>query len=137
MLQTSHLDEQVQIYDTRHRLFDRAPSAMFGYRDTVTSKLVRSKYRKGASQHSYFARGFQDGTVVVWDYRKIKVSGIAISHVNPHSCEQTPLLTFKRQLSGPVWHTLFLEGSRTLVSYGENSVAFLDLVNERNNIAVV
>lgn len=75
--QVDHLDHQVQIFDTRAQGFDRRPSIEFGHRDTGrggSSSSMKHRWRRGSTRHALFARGYGDGSLVLWDYRQPAVS---------------------------------------------------------------
>lgn len=79
-LQVDHRDRQIQVYDTRKSSFRDAPCIEFGrpfYGADATSFARKRTYRffRGSTLHSLFARGYQDGTVCVWDYRNAQVCG--------------------------------------------------------------
>ena len=76
------MDHQVQLYDTREGGFGGKPWLEFGYRAAppkprsasrpVSSTFVPklgSRYIRGSTMNSLFARGYGDGVVLVWDYR--------------------------------------------------------------------
>ncbi len=46
----------------------------FGRRDQSSGKHVASELRKGATSKNHFIRGFEDGNICMWDYRKQNVS---------------------------------------------------------------
>jgi hypothetical protein len=58
--------------------FDKAPCCTFGYRNT-NAKFQQS-YTKGSIHHTFFVRGHQDGTVVLWDFRNVKVHSFLLSN---------------------------------------------------------
>ncbi|KAH7903327.1 hypothetical protein BJ138DRAFT_1020823, partial [Hygrophoropsis aurantiaca] len=64
-----HLDQQIQIFDSRKGGFNRPPCVAFGHR--FTDEKFEPSYTKGSTRHVYFARG-QDDSVVLWDYRNLK-----------------------------------------------------------------
>ncbi|KAJ8501439.1 hypothetical protein ONZ51_g606 [Trametes cubensis] len=81
-LEIDHMDHQVQLYDTREGGFGGKPWLEFGYRAAppkprsasrpVSSTFVPklgSRYIRGSTMNSLFARGYGDGVVLVWDYR--------------------------------------------------------------------
>ncbi|KAG2146638.1 hypothetical protein DEU56DRAFT_785604 [Suillus clintonianus] len=70
LLEVRHLDHQILIFDRRRGGFDKAPCCTFGYRDAKAR--FQSSYTKGSIHHTFFARGHQDGTVVLWDFRNVK-----------------------------------------------------------------
>ena len=91
------MDYQVQLFDTRAGGFARKPRLEFGYRtaapvapsknsrtiaDTNPSASANSswsgssstpkhgtRYTRGSTMNSLFARGYGDGVVLIWDYR--------------------------------------------------------------------
>lgn len=64
-----NLDSQIHIYDDRKGGFDRTSDCYFGGRYGAPTKSS-----KGDTHLSLFAKGYEDGTVCVWDYRNGKVS---------------------------------------------------------------
>jgi hypothetical protein len=64
------VDEQINVFDLRVGLHTR-PSMRFGYREESNRKSDR--YTRGAMQQCYFARGYNDGTVMLWDFRNSNV----------------------------------------------------------------
>ncbi|RDB22715.1 hypothetical protein Hypma_010396 [Hypsizygus marmoreus] len=69
ILEVKSLDEQVLIYDHREKQgFDRTADIRFGYR-SKGHKFQDSRYFRGSTRESLFARGYQDGCVCIWDYR--------------------------------------------------------------------
>ena len=73
-IQVGHWDFQVQIYDDRRKPgFDRASDCCFGGRHGVP---VRAS--KGDVHLTLFAKGYDDGTVAIWDFRN--------ANVNAHAC---------------------------------------------------
>ncbi|KAI0637798.1 hypothetical protein C8Q77DRAFT_1087928 [Trametes polyzona] len=87
--QIDHMDYQVHFYDTRERGFGRKPWLEFGYRaappkprsntarsagagasaSASSTPKLGSRYIRGSTVNSLFARGYPDGAVLVWDYR--------------------------------------------------------------------
>ena len=63
----------MRVYDVRIGLRGR-PQMVFGYSDQSTSKLLTSDLRRGATSEFHFVRGYQDGLICLWDYRKSNVS---------------------------------------------------------------
>ncbi|KAL7282112.1 hypothetical protein ACG7TL_003581 [Trametes sanguinea] len=85
-LEIDHMDYQVHLYDTREGGFRRKPWLEFGYRaappkprnasagrpaDAGNAFMPKqgSRYIRGSTVNSLFARGYGDGAVLVWDYR--------------------------------------------------------------------
>ncbi|KAF8914109.1 hypothetical protein CPB84DRAFT_57730 [Gymnopilus junonius] len=105
ILEVNSLDFQVHIFDDRIRHgFDRVADCYFGARQTRSV----AKCNRGDTNFSLFVKGYDDGTVRLWDYR------------NP----KKPLLTRQFQGIGNVVHTVF-KGPNVLC-YGENNLSFLD-----------
>ncbi|GBE79292.1 hypothetical protein SCP_0204900 [Sparassis crispa] len=115
ILEVRHMDRQVQLYDTRKANFARTPCLEFGYRDTSnlesSTRTTTSRYTKGAPCMSFFGRGYADGTVRIWDYRK------------PNNV----LTRFHCQRPAPVVHTVFSDSGSTVIAYGGHSVTFWDV----------
>ena len=70
------MDRQVQFYDVRERRsFKGRPVLEFGYRATHPAssnsdvQKQEQRYTRGSTTNSLFARGYLDGSVVIWDYR--------------------------------------------------------------------
>jgi hypothetical protein len=97
------------IFDRRMGGFDKAPCCTFGYRNT-NAKFQQS-YTKGSIHHTFFVRGHQDGTVVLWDFRNAKVHSFLLSNGNfflfrheEHCDEETkPTYSVGRAYSGFGW----------------------------------
>ncbi|KAH7920265.1 hypothetical protein BV22DRAFT_1040024 [Leucogyrophana mollusca] len=70
LLEIKHLDQQIQIFDCRKGGFNRPPCFTFGHR--YADAKFEPSYTKGSTRHVYFARGHQDGSVILWDYRNPK-----------------------------------------------------------------
>ncbi|KAG2077604.1 hypothetical protein BDR04DRAFT_556971 [Suillus decipiens] len=106
LLEVRHLDHQMSMFDCRMGGFDKAPCCTFGYRNT-NSKFLQS-YTKGSIHHTFFVRGHQDGTVVLWDFRNSK---------NIVTKRQS-------QLTNSVVHTVVSDGH--VVTFGDSVVTFLN-----------
>lgn len=106
LLEVRHLDHQMSIFDCRMGGFDKAPCCTFGYR-TTDAKFQQS-YTKGSIHHTFFVRGHQDGTVVLWDFRNSK---------NIVTKRQS-------QLTKSVVHTVVSDGH--VVTFGDGVVTFLN-----------
>lgn len=64
------LDFQVQIYDERIKHgFDRTADCYFGARQASSP----AQANRGDIKSSTFVKGYQDGTVRMWDFRNLKV----------------------------------------------------------------
>ncbi|KAH9894261.1 hypothetical protein C8Q73DRAFT_790821 [Cubamyces lactineus] len=126
-LEIDHMDYQVQLYDTREGGFGRKPWLEFGYRAAppkprsasrpVSSTFVPklgSRYIRGSTMNSLFARGYGDGVVLVWDYR--------------NGGQKKVLERFQFQRPSDVVHTV-LSGS-DVIAYGGYSVTFWSMLNE-------
>ncbi|KAI0334773.1 hypothetical protein GY45DRAFT_1241766 [Cubamyces sp. BRFM 1775] len=126
-LEIDHMDHQVQLYDTREGGFGRKPWLEFGYRAAppkprsasrpVSSTFVPklgSRYIRGSTMNSLFARGYGDGVVLVWDYR--------------NGGQKKVLERFQFQRPSDVVHTV-LSGS-DVIAYGGYSVTFWSMLNE-------
>ncbi|KAI0773942.1 hypothetical protein C8Q74DRAFT_1199906 [Fomes fomentarius] len=124
-LEIDHMDYQVHLYDMREGGFKHRPWLEFGYRAAVpkTSRAsanssrsasnssipkVGSRYTRGSTMHSFFARGYGDGVVLVWDYR--------------NGAQKKVLERFQFQRPAEVVHTV-LAGS-DVIAYGGYSVTF-------------
>ncbi|KAI0721875.1 hypothetical protein C8T65DRAFT_629499 [Cerioporus squamosus] len=143
-LEIDHMDYQVQLYDTRTGGFARKPWLEFGHRTappTVSSKGDRtiadtnpvarartswsdsntlaqksgSRYTRGSTLNSLFARGYGDGVVLVWDYR--------------NGAQKKVLERFQFQRPAEVAHTL-LSGS-DVIAYGAYSVTFWSMLGAK------
>jgi len=76
-----HLDRQILLYDSRKSTFDKEPCLSFGHRSSDTK--FSPSYTRGSAHLVYFARGSEDGSVFLWDFRNTKVRPLAI---NLHAC---------------------------------------------------
>lgn len=106
LLEVRHLDHQMIIFDRRMGGFDKAPCCTFGYRNT--NAKFQQTYTKGSIHHTFFVRGHQDGTVVLWDFRNVK---------NIVTKRQS-------QLTQSVVHTVVSDGH--VVTFGDGVVTFLN-----------
>ncbi|KDR83531.1 hypothetical protein GALMADRAFT_651263 [Galerina marginata CBS 339.88] len=71
ILEVNSLDFQVQIFDDRKKQgFDRVADCYFGARQARTS----ARSTRGDTDFSMFVKGYEDGTVRMWDFRNSKVS---------------------------------------------------------------
>ncbi|EIW61716.1 uncharacterized protein TRAVEDRAFT_115203, partial [Trametes versicolor FP-101664 SS1] len=72
-LEIDHMDYQVHFYDTRTRGFGRKPwldmSSTSASAPASSAPKLGSRYIRGSTVHSLFARGYADGVVLVWDLR--------------------------------------------------------------------
>ncbi|KAF8897350.1 hypothetical protein BD779DRAFT_1490354 [Infundibulicybe gibba] len=106
ILETSHLDSQVHIFDDRRKCgLDRAPDCHFGYRHEGP---LASRYSRGSTHHSYFVKGYPDGYICVWDYRST----------------QTPVVKIQHRRVEPVVHTIFTKSE--IICFGKDTLTFLD-----------
>lgn len=105
IVETNHLDHQVQIWDKRASGFDRPPKLQLGYRHTGTLSL--SSCSKGGALHSYFVKGYPDGGVCFWDFRNVK----------------RPLRT-QHMLSDSVIHAVMTD--QNIICYSKQCLHFLD-----------
>ncbi|THH17626.1 hypothetical protein EW146_g3224 [Bondarzewia mesenterica] len=117
LLEIEHLNRQVQIYDLRQSGLDREPPISFGYR-CYNEYDDKADYRhaRGSGYLSYFARGYRNGMVRLWDFRSpqkpvMKLAGVV-------------------QDSKPVAHTIF--SGLDVVAYSANSVAIFDRNSKRS-----
>ncbi|KAG0705477.1 hypothetical protein DFH29DRAFT_799969 [Suillus ampliporus] len=85
--------------------FDRTPCCTFGYRD---ADKFQPSYTKGSVSQTFFARGHQDGVVLLWDFRNVK---------NIVTKRQS-------QLAEPVVHAVISDGH--VVTFGGGVVTFLN-----------
>jgi len=73
-------------------------------------------------------KGYDDGTVCLWDYRNPKVE-----HINEHNrllsmlilSFQTPVLSQRQEDLGPIVHTTFENSS--VICYGKRGLTFMDI----------
>lgn len=81
LCQVDHLDSQIALYDTRKAGFSRRPCLDFGYREPNNNLNKRSGrfFHKGSVEEHFYARGYRDGAVCVWDLRKVDVRSSARS----------------------------------------------------------
>ncbi|KAI9001188.1 hypothetical protein BD414DRAFT_473889 [Trametes punicea] len=151
--QIDHMDNQVHLYDTREGGFGRKPWLEFGYRSvppkprSTSSRSAGyafvpkqgSRYIRGSTVNSLFARGYNDGVVLVWDYRN------GAQKVRADMATRLPLLSltfpshwrlptvqrvlerFQFQRPGGVVHTV-LAGS-DVIAYGGYSVTFWSMLS--------
>ncbi|KAF9535086.1 hypothetical protein CPB83DRAFT_228172 [Crepidotus variabilis] len=105
ILEVDNLDFQIQVYDQRKKGgFDRVPDSYFGARH---GNGVPARFSRGGSRLNEFAKGFDDGTVRIWDYRNTKA----------------PVLLKAHRDLGSITHTSYL--NRDIVSYGKQGLVFL------------
>ncbi|KAG2043040.1 hypothetical protein BDR03DRAFT_853239 [Suillus americanus] len=97
---------EMSMFDRRMGGFDKAPCCTFGYRNT-NAKFQQS-YTKGSIHHTFFVRGHQDGTVLLWDFRNVK---------NIVTKRQS-------QLTESIVHTVVSDGH--VVTFGDSVVTFLN-----------
>lgn len=69
----NHLDYQVH---NRRGGFDRAPCTQFGYPSQIIT--TEPRYSRGSSNMSYFVKGYKDGSIRLWDFRKVQLSFITL-----------------------------------------------------------
>ncbi|KAL1743304.1 hypothetical protein HDZ31DRAFT_65140 [Schizophyllum fasciatum] len=110
MLETDHRDYQNQLFDTRKGGFAGLPVLQFGHRTTRPDRT----YHKGDFWLSYFARGYPDHSLRVWDLRNVG----------------KPVLTTAHTTSCKVTHTVF-RGAGTVLAFGKFDVFCVDV--KRNN----
>ena len=98
-----HIDEQVHFYDTRRAKLGSAPVLKFGYRVPLregassTRKKQKTRYARGSAKNSFFARGYPDGTVMLWDVRAgAKKVSVYSNHSNAHHHATLPFRTSER-----------------------------------------
>ncbi|TFK76092.1 hypothetical protein BDN72DRAFT_756871, partial [Pluteus cervinus] len=105
-----HLDFQMQVFDNRKPGgHGRAPDCQFGYRHGGQLQgQVTLHHTRGSTHLSYFARGYPDGCVCLWDYRNT----------------QQPVIKMKRQRDDPVVHATFDRSH--VVCFGKESVTFFN-----------
>ena len=61
------------VYDVRSNL-EGGPVLEFGHKDSSRSSSVRSRRRRGDILTNYFVRGYDDGTIQLFDLRQAAVS---------------------------------------------------------------
>lgn len=116
----------MEVYDTRAAGFSRRACSRFGYRDT--GKMHGRSFYKGSSLGSYFARGYSDGQVLIWDLRDLKVRLFLMFHFAPRlmlfkkSPPQNAVTTLNCQRDAAVVHTVL--SKRTVMAYGQRVVTF-------------
>lgn len=115
------------VYDVRTaEKLDCTPNSEFGYRHKNGRKL--SSYSKGACRHSLFVKGYPDGSVLLWDFRNVKVRhkglGVGLSFtISP----QQPILKSDTRVQIPIMHTAFLPGENLrILAYGGDTLSFFD-----------
>ncbi|KAI0751348.1 hypothetical protein C8Q80DRAFT_1156838 [Daedaleopsis nitida] len=129
-LEIDHMDRQVHLYDIREGGFARRPWLEFGYRplapktsrsgastsrsSSSSSSISKpgSRYTRGSTSHSLFARGYGDGAVLVWDFR--------------NGAQKKVLERFQFQRPAEVAHTV-LAGS-DVIAYGGHSLTFWSML---------
>lgn len=122
--QVDSLDYQIHLFDDRKKNgFDRTSDCYFGRRGRT------AKHSKGDTRGSLFARGYDDGTVCVWDVRNAKVVPRFCIYsqqfrINIFYLKQ-PILTKTYHELGSLVHTKFL--NMDLVCYGKSGLTFLDI----------
>ncbi|KAL4076016.1 hypothetical protein V8B97DRAFT_1913685 [Scleroderma yunnanense] len=110
-LKVRHLDRQILLYDSRKSTFDKAPCLSFGQR-SPEAKFSPS-YTRGSTHLVYFARGSEDGAVLLWDFRNTKIppfKGIAVKR--------------HYQQAEKVVHTVFVDSD--IVTLGDGVVTFFE-----------
>ncbi|KAI0356647.1 hypothetical protein OH77DRAFT_1423598 [Trametes cingulata] len=128
--QIDHMDYQVHFYDTREGGFGRKPWLEFGYRtappkprsasraaaghSASSTPKTGSRWIRGSTMNSLFARGYGDGVVLVWDVR--------------NGAQKKVLERFSVQRPTEVVHTV-LAGS-DVIAYGGYSVTFWSMLSE-------
>lgn len=123
--QVDSLDYQIHLYDDRKKNgFDRTSDCYFGRRGRT------AKHSKGDTRGSLFARGYDDGTVCVWDVRNAKVVHGFAYRIHNNSILiffylKQPILTKTYHELGSLVHTTFL--NMDLVCYGKSGLTFLDI----------
>lgn len=70
LFEVRHLDRQILLYDSRKSTFDKEPCLSFGHRSSDTK--FSPSYTRGSAHLVYFARGSEDGSVFLWDFRNTK-----------------------------------------------------------------
>ncbi|KAH9943062.1 uncharacterized protein BXZ73DRAFT_74110 [Epithele typhae] len=117
LLEIDHMDRQVQVYDIRERGLSGAPVLEFGRRAALRSPRASKGTRTGLPHHdtrftrgstvdSLFARGYSDGAVLVWDYRK----------------PVTERCAFRRPTN--VVHTVLAGQGSNVIAYGAHHLTF-------------
>ncbi|KAA1466126.1 hypothetical protein DENSPDRAFT_13214 [Dentipellis sp. KUC8613] len=108
LLETDHLNHQIQLFDTREGGFDGNPAVQFGWRPhAADARLsVQSRHSRGSCSNTRFVRGFKDGVVKVWDIRKVTDAAVKLE------C----------RAKEAVFHTVFTRSH--VAAYGAASVTF-------------
>ncbi|KAF5345639.1 hypothetical protein D9758_015141 [Tetrapyrgos nigripes] len=114
VFEVDRLDTQVHVYDSRKSpkdkyglLYDHKSDCSFGYRAEQVAGKPRRRFTKGSTKFCYFARGYEDGMICLWDYR------------NP----KKPVATECKRETGVV-HMLCMDDH--LVAFGGDSLTFMD-----------
>ncbi|KAI0829442.1 hypothetical protein BC628DRAFT_1417164 [Trametes gibbosa] len=129
-LEIDHMDYQVHFYDMREKGFGRKPWLEFGHRAAAPkprsasrpaasgnasfAPKMGSRYIRGSTMNSLFARGYADGTVLVWDYRK--------------GAHKEVLERFRFQRSLEIAHTV-LTGA-DVIAYGGHLATFWSTLSD-------
>ncbi|KAI0031598.1 hypothetical protein K488DRAFT_86671 [Vararia minispora EC-137] len=119
LLEVNHLEEQMQLFDLRVHEFNQAPALRFGYRyrreDGDNRRELR--YVRGNASRTYFARGYKDGVVRLWDIRMMRRG------------EPMATLKISEEAEVEVAHVIFPDPTSTrLAAFGPRFVTFVDPV---------
>lgn len=106
-LQFDHLEEQVHLLDVRQLRVVPTPVAKFGHKENETKKHVRSVHRKGDLLPGFFVRGYQDGSVLIWDFRNTNVGPCDFARLTRLTTLQRPVEELRARGDTPVMQTLF------------------------------
>jgi len=110
---------------------EKGPVVEFGYRVPYDrASKVGVRYQRGDIRGTYFVRGYENGAVILFDFRKPRVSiyyvlpqlGVLLMQRGPN--KSTARMELTRRESGAT-HSIFLNMS-TVVAFGEGTVSFLD-----------
>lgn len=69
-MEVSHLDRQIHLFDLRTPLFTKPPVLEMGYRISDIKKSKYSKFVKGDMHQNLYVRGYEDGTINLFDIRR-------------------------------------------------------------------
>jgi len=100
IVEVEHTSEQILIFDLKKN--GRDPIYRFGYQ--YEGKAL-SQYDRGDTRLVWFAKGYPDGSVIIWDIRRADV----------------PLV--REQRKDRVAHTAFISNSE-IVAYGSQKLTF-------------
>lgn len=125
LMKVDHLDHQVQVYDLRQSNFDKPAVMEFGYRASTSSMKPRDRFQKGSTSHSLFSRGYNNGTLCIFDYRNTAVCRSLVHLIRlhgPYSGLRQNVVSKRRRREDPIVHSVF--SGDQVIAYGRFEVTF-------------